>query len=181
MQYAENAGEPAVLKQAQVDDLGHAAHVPLGAAIQGLPPARGAALASSRPQAAFNGTFYAAADVQFDELRKLIDQVDDNVVLAKLAVDTASSAGWPARRSRSGAATEADLPEQLQGLARRSTPSPPGRGGEKKKGRRPVVAANVRLPRESRGHPGPANARGLPVGRLIRRYRAALVNPSALP
>ena len=34
----------------------------------------------------FNGTFYATAETQLDELRKLIDQVDDNVFLAKLAV-----------------------------------------------------------------------------------------------
>ena len=34
----------------------------------------------------FNGTYYAAAETQLDELRKLIDQVDDNVFLAKLAV-----------------------------------------------------------------------------------------------
>ncbi len=34
----------------------------------------------------FNGTYYAAAEAQLDELRKLIDQVDDNVFLAKLAV-----------------------------------------------------------------------------------------------
>ena len=34
----------------------------------------------------FNGTYYATAETQLDELRKLIDQVDDNVFLAKLAV-----------------------------------------------------------------------------------------------
>ena len=46
---------------------------------------------------------------------------------------------------------------------RRAAAEPPLPGGEKRKGRRPVVAANVRLPRASRGHPGPANAHGLPV------------------
>jgi 60 kDa SS-A/Ro ribonucleoprotein len=34
----------------------------------------------------FNGTFYATGESQLDELKKLIDQVDDNVFLAKLAV-----------------------------------------------------------------------------------------------
>ena len=36
---------------------------------------------------------------------------------------------------------------------RRAAAEPPLPGGEKRKGRRPVVAANVRLPRASRGHP----------------------------
>ena len=46
---------------------------------------------------------------------------------------------------------------------RRAAAEPALPGGEKRKGRRPVVAANVSLPRASRGHPGPANAHGLPV------------------
>ena len=33
----------------------------------------------------FNGTFSARPESQLDDLRKLIDQVDDNVFLAKLA------------------------------------------------------------------------------------------------
>ena len=34
----------------------------------------------------FNGVFYAQAKDQLDQLRRLIDQVDDNEYLAKLAV-----------------------------------------------------------------------------------------------
>jgi hypothetical protein len=68
---------------------------------------------------------------------------------------------------------------------RRAAAEPPLPGGEKRKGRRPVVAANVRLPRASRGHPGPANAHGLPVG-LLRsplppRSPAPLPNAHGLP
>lgn len=44
------------------------------------------ALAQMAATGCFNGTFYARAESQLDELRKLIDQVDDNVFLAKLAV-----------------------------------------------------------------------------------------------
>ena len=44
------------------------------------------ALAKLAATGCFNGTFYATAETQLDELRKLIDQVDDNVFLAKLAV-----------------------------------------------------------------------------------------------
>ena len=44
------------------------------------------ALAQLAATGCFNGTFYATAETQLDELRKLIDQVDDNVFLAKLAV-----------------------------------------------------------------------------------------------
>ena len=44
------------------------------------------ALAQLAATGCFNGTYYAAAETQLDELRKLIDQVDDNVFLAKLAV-----------------------------------------------------------------------------------------------
>ena len=44
------------------------------------------ALAQMAATGCFNGTFYATAETQLDELRKLIDQVDDNVFLAKLAV-----------------------------------------------------------------------------------------------
>jgi 60 kDa SS-A/Ro ribonucleoprotein len=44
------------------------------------------ALAQLAATGCFNGTFYARAESQLDELRKLIDQVDDNVFLAKLAV-----------------------------------------------------------------------------------------------
>ncbi len=40
---------------------------------------------SWRPRGA-SATFYATAETQLEELRKLIDQVDDNVFLAKLAV-----------------------------------------------------------------------------------------------
>jgi 60 kDa SS-A/Ro ribonucleoprotein len=44
------------------------------------------ALAQLAATGCFNGTFYTAAETQLDELRKLIDQVDDNLFLAKLAV-----------------------------------------------------------------------------------------------
>ena len=44
------------------------------------------ALAQLAATGCFNGAFYATAETQLDELRKLIDQVDDNVFLAKLAV-----------------------------------------------------------------------------------------------
>jgi 60 kDa SS-A/Ro ribonucleoprotein len=44
------------------------------------------ALAQLAATGCFNGTFYATAETQLDELRKLIAQVDDNVFLAKLTV-----------------------------------------------------------------------------------------------
>jgi 60 kDa SS-A/Ro ribonucleoprotein len=44
------------------------------------------ALAQLAATGCFNGTFYATAENQLDTLRSLIDQVDDNVFLAKLAV-----------------------------------------------------------------------------------------------
>jgi 60 kDa SS-A/Ro ribonucleoprotein len=44
------------------------------------------ALAQLAATGCFGNTFYATAETQLDELRKLIDQVDDNVYLAKLAV-----------------------------------------------------------------------------------------------
>jgi len=44
------------------------------------------ALAQLAATGCFNGVYYAHAEAQLDELRKLIDQVDDNVFLAKLAV-----------------------------------------------------------------------------------------------
>lgn len=44
------------------------------------------ALAQLAATGCFNGTFYARADAQLDDLRRLIDQVGDNVFLAKLAV-----------------------------------------------------------------------------------------------
>jgi len=44
------------------------------------------ALAQIAATGCFNGTFYASGASQLDELKKLIDQVDDNVFLAKLAV-----------------------------------------------------------------------------------------------
>ena len=44
------------------------------------------ALAQIAATGCFNGTYYATGESQLDELRKLIDQVDDNVFLAKLAV-----------------------------------------------------------------------------------------------
>ena len=44
------------------------------------------ALAQIAATGCFNGTFYASGESQLDELRKLIEQVDDNVFLAKLAV-----------------------------------------------------------------------------------------------
>ena len=44
------------------------------------------ALAQMAATGCFNGVFYASAQSQLDEMRKLIDQVDDNVFLAKLAV-----------------------------------------------------------------------------------------------
>ena len=44
------------------------------------------ALAQMAATGCFNGVFYASAQNQLDEMRKLIDQVDDDVFLAKLAV-----------------------------------------------------------------------------------------------
>ena len=44
------------------------------------------ALAQMAATGCFNGVYYASAQSQLDEMRKLIDQVDDNVFLAKLAV-----------------------------------------------------------------------------------------------
>ena len=44
------------------------------------------ALAQMAATGCFNGVYYASADSQLDELRKLIDEIDDNVFLAKLAV-----------------------------------------------------------------------------------------------
>ncbi len=44
------------------------------------------ALAQMAATGCFGGVFYANAQTQLDELRKLIAQVDDNVFLAKLAV-----------------------------------------------------------------------------------------------
>ncbi len=44
------------------------------------------ALAQMAATGCFNGVYYATAKSQLDEMRKLIDQVDDNIFLAKLAV-----------------------------------------------------------------------------------------------
>ncbi len=44
------------------------------------------ALAQMAATGCFNGIYYASAQDQLDQFRKLIDQVDDNVFLAKLAV-----------------------------------------------------------------------------------------------
>ena len=44
------------------------------------------ALAQLAATGCFNGTFYASGESQLNELRTLIDQVDDDVFLAKLAV-----------------------------------------------------------------------------------------------
>ena len=44
------------------------------------------ALAQIAATGCFNGTFYARGESQLVELKKLIDQVDDNTFLAKLAV-----------------------------------------------------------------------------------------------
>lgn len=44
------------------------------------------ALAQMAATGCFNGVYYGSAESQLDEMRKLIDQVDDNVFLAKLAV-----------------------------------------------------------------------------------------------
>ena len=44
------------------------------------------ALAQMAATGCFNGVYYTSAQSQLDEMRKLIDQVDDNVFLAKLAV-----------------------------------------------------------------------------------------------
>ncbi len=44
------------------------------------------ALAQMAATGCFNGIYYASVESQLDEMRKLIDQVDDNVFLAKLAV-----------------------------------------------------------------------------------------------
>jgi 60 kDa SS-A/Ro ribonucleoprotein len=55
-----------------------------GGAAYSLPPKH--ALAQLAATGCLNGTFYATADAQLEELHKLIDQVDDNVFLARLAV-----------------------------------------------------------------------------------------------
>ena len=44
------------------------------------------ALAQMAATGCFNGIYYARAESQLDEMRKLIGEVDDNVFLAKLAV-----------------------------------------------------------------------------------------------
>ncbi|RMF42207.1 MAG: TROVE domain-containing protein [Planctomycetota bacterium] len=44
------------------------------------------ALAQMAATGCFGGAYYASAETQLDAMRKLIDQVDDNVFLAKLAV-----------------------------------------------------------------------------------------------
>ena len=44
------------------------------------------ALAQMAATGTFGNVFYANAQTQLDEMRKLIDQVDDNEFLAKLAV-----------------------------------------------------------------------------------------------
>lgn len=44
------------------------------------------ALAQLAATGCFNGAYYASAETQLDELKRLIDLVDDNVYLAKLAV-----------------------------------------------------------------------------------------------
>ena len=44
------------------------------------------ALAQIAATGCFNGVFYASAESQLDELRSYIDQVNDDVYLAKLAV-----------------------------------------------------------------------------------------------
>ncbi len=44
------------------------------------------ALAQMAATGCFGGVFYASAQDQLDQMRKLIDQIDDNVFLAKLAV-----------------------------------------------------------------------------------------------
>ena len=44
------------------------------------------ALAQMAATGTFGNVFYASAQTQLDEMRKLIDQVDDNEFLAKLAV-----------------------------------------------------------------------------------------------
>ena len=49
-----------------------------------LPPKH--ALAQLAATGCFSGVFYASAEDQLAELRRLIDQVDDDVFLAKLAV-----------------------------------------------------------------------------------------------
>ncbi|MHB8865021.1 MAG: TROVE domain-containing protein [Pirellulaceae bacterium] len=55
-----------------------------GGAAYALAPKQ--ALAQLAATGCFGNTYYATAETQLDELRKLIDQVDDNVYLAKLAV-----------------------------------------------------------------------------------------------
>jgi 60 kDa SS-A/Ro ribonucleoprotein len=55
-----------------------------GEAAYALAPKR--ALAQIAATGCFNGTFYASGASQLDELKRLIDQVDDNTFLAKLAV-----------------------------------------------------------------------------------------------
>ena len=65
------------------------------------------ALAQMAATGCFNGVYYASAQSQLDEMRKLIDQVDDNVFLAKLAVyarerDYMKDMPWSGRRAPVG-------------------------------------------------------------------------------
>ena len=46
------------------------------------------ALAQLAATGCFNGMYYATAEAQLDAFRTLVDQIDDNVFLAKLAVYT---------------------------------------------------------------------------------------------
>jgi len=55
-----------------------------GSRAYALPPKH--ALAQLAATGCFNGTYYARAESQLDELHRLVDQVDDNVFVAKLAV-----------------------------------------------------------------------------------------------
>ena len=44
------------------------------------------ALAQMAATGCFGGVYYASAESQLDEMRAAVDQVDDNVFLAKLAI-----------------------------------------------------------------------------------------------
>jgi 60 kDa SS-A/Ro ribonucleoprotein len=66
-------------------------HNEAGARAYTLPPKH--ALAQLAATGCFNGTYYTSADTQCDTLLGLIDQVDDTVFLAKLAVYSRERAG----------------------------------------------------------------------------------------
>ncbi len=131
------------------------------------------ALAQMAATGCFNGVFYASAQSQLDEMRKLIDQVDDNIFLAKLAVYARERAymkdmpaalfGWLTDKETEkwAPATEADLPSQVEGQRQRELGVP-----------QPCV--RVRSPRCDGCHGRVADVRNEPETVRHRRAEAGL-------